>query len=322
MANDPAARGKARRRLVTVFGATGFLGRRIVRHLLDDGFAVRAASRRPERTASIFEPNTAGLMPVRADVQNEAEVAAAMTGAYAVVNCVSLYIEHGQNTFTAVHVEAAARLSRLAREAAVDRLAHISGIGADPNSPSPYISARGKGEQVVQAAFPNARLIRPAVMFGTDDAFLTSLVKLVRMLPVYPMFGRGETKMQPVYVEDVAEAVTRIVANTGATSQPCYELGGPQIFTYEELLRMIARHVGARTRFVPMPFVLWQALAWISEHLPGAPLTRHQIALMRHDNVASPDLPGLPQLGITATAMAAVLPKIERPGAGLSLNPV
>src|SRR5215207_3099636 len=310
MPNDPAALGKARRRLVTVFGATGFLGRRIVQHFLHDGFAVRAASRHPERTASIFEPNAVALMPVRVDVQNEAEVTAAVTGAYAVVNCVSLYVEHGRHTFDAVHVEAAARLSRLAREAGVEGLVHISGIGADPNSPSPYISARGKGEKVVQAAFPNAILIRPAVMFGPDDSFLTTLVKLVRMLPVYPMFGTGETKMQPVYVEDIAEAVTRLVANTGE-SQPCYELGGPQIFTYEELLRTVARHVGARTRFMPMPFFVWKTLASVSEHLPGAPLTRHQIALMQHDNVASPNLPGLPQLSITATAIAAVLPKIE-----------
>src|SRR5215210_4699489 len=149
MANDAAARGKARRRLVTVFGGTGFLGRRIVRHLLNVGFEVRAASRRPERTASTSESNSAGLMSIRADVQDEAEVVAALAGSYAVVNCISLYVERGQNTFDAVHVEAAARLSRLAREAGVERVAHISGIGADPDSPSPYISARGHGEQVV-----------------------------------------------------------------------------------------------------------------------------------------------------------------------------
>ena len=298
--------------MVTVFGGTGFLGRRIVRQLLDHDLEVRAASRHPERTASMFEPNAAGLTSVRADVQNETEVIAALAGSYAVVNCISLYVERGQNTFHALHVEAAARLSRLAREAGVDRLVHISGIGADPDSPSPYISARGHGEQVVQAAFPNAILIRPAVMFGPDDAFLTTLVKLVGLLPVYPMFGRGETKLQPVYVGDVAEAVTQLVANTGATSQPCYELGGPQIFTYEELLGTIARHIGARTRFMPMPFVLWHALAWISEHVPGAPLTRNQIALMQHDNVASPNFPGLPELGIKPTATEAVLPEIER----------
>ena len=310
---DQATRGNAHRRLVTVFGGTGFLGRRIVRQLLDHDLEVRAASRRPERTASMFEPNVAGLTSVRADVQNETEVIAALAGSYAVVNCVSLYVERGQDTFDALHVEAAARLSRLARAAGVDRLAHISGIGADPDSSSPYISARGHGEQVVQTAFPNAILIRPAVMFGPGDAFLTTLVKLVRLLPVYPMFGRGETKLQPVYVEDVAEAVTRlIVANTDAPSLPCYELGGPQIFTYEELLRTVARHIGARTRLVPLPFVLWHALAWISEHVPGAPLTRNQIALMQHDNVASPNFPGLPELGIKPTAIEAVLPEIER----------
>src|SRR5918992_1306470 len=152
-------------------------------------------------------------------------------------------------------------------------------------------------------------------MFGPDDAFLTTLVKLVRVLPVYPMFGRGETKMQPVYVGDVAEGVTRLMAKADATSQPCHELGGPQIFTYEELLRTIARHIGARTRFMPMPFVLWHALAWVSEYVPGAPLTRNQIALMQHDNVSSPHLPGLPELGIKPTAMTEVLSKIEPPSA-------
>src|SRR3954454_6009204 len=218
MAMDQATRENAHRRVVTVFGGTGFLGRRIVRQLLDHDLEVRAASRHPERSAKMFAPNAAGLTSIRADVQNESEVIAAFVGSYAVVNCISLYVERGRNTFHALHVEAAARLSRLAREAGVDRLVHISGIGADPDSSSPYISARGHGEQVVRAAFPNAILIRPAVMFGPDDAFLTTLVKLVRLLPVYPMFGRGEKKLQPVYVEDVSEAVTQLVANTGAPS--------------------------------------------------------------------------------------------------------
>src|SRR3954471_15718150 len=136
MAMDEATPGNAHRRVVTVFGGTGFLGRRIVRQLLDQDLVVRAASRHPERTATIFGANAAGLTSVRADVQNEAEVIAALAGSYAVVNCISLYVERGQNTFHALHVAAAARLSRLAREAGVDRLAHISGIGADPDSSS------------------------------------------------------------------------------------------------------------------------------------------------------------------------------------------
>src|SRR3954451_18546494 len=144
---------------------------------------------------------------------------------------------------------------------------------------------------------------RPAVKFGPDDAFLTNLVKLLRVLPVFPMFGRGETKLQPVYVEDVAEAVTRLIANKGATRQPIYELGGPQIFTYEELLRTIAQHIGAHTKFMPMPFALWHVLGWISEHVPGAPLTRNQIELMEQDTAASPELPGLRELAIEPTAI-------------------
>ena len=312
MAQNLESRKLARGRLVTVFGGTGFLGRRIVRHLLDHNFEVRAASRRPERAASLFKSYRTGLTEMKADVHDEAAVIACLAGAYGAVNAISLYVERGRETFDAVHVEAAARVARRAREAGVERLAHISWIGADSGSSSNYISARGKGEQAVRQAFPSAMLIRPAVMFGPDDAFLTTLVKLVRFLPIFPMFGRGQTRLQPVYVEDVAEAVTRLVADAGAIISPWQEFGGPCIYTYEELLRTIAVQIGARTKFIPMPFVLWHALAWISEHLPGAPLTRNQIALMRHDNIASPDLPGLPELHIEPTSIEAIVSAVER----------
>jgi NADH dehydrogenase len=297
---------------VTVLGGTGFLGRRIVRHLLDHNFEVRAASRHPERTASLFRSDGAGPTAMKADIHDEATVVASLAGAYGVVNAVSLYLERGGETFDAVHVEAAARVARLAREAGVERLAHISGIGADPDSSSSYISARGRGEQAVQRAFPNAMLIRPAVMFGPDDAFLATLVKLVRLLPVYPMFGRGHTKLQPVYVEDVAEAITRLMEDADALVSPCHEIGGPRVYTYEELLRTIAVQIGARTKFVSMPFALWHALAWIFEYVPGSPLTRNQVELMRRDNVASPNLPGLPELAIQPLAIEAIVPAVER----------
>jgi uncharacterized protein YbjT (DUF2867 family) len=306
-ANDTGTQAAAPRRLITVFGGTGFLGRRVVRHLLGHSFEVRAASRHPARTASIFEPDTPGLHSIRADIHNEAEVRAALEGSYGVVNAVSLYVERGRDTFRAVHVDAAARLARVAREARLEHLAHISGIGADAESSSRYIRARGAGEEAVQRAFANATLIRPSVMFGPDDAFLTTLVKVVRLLPVCPMFGRGKTRLQPVYVEDVAEGVTRAMLNAPALRRSCYEFGGPQIYTYEELLRTVARHVGARPKLIPMPFALWHALAQIAEYVPGAPLTRDQIALMQNDNVASAQLPGLAELGIQPTRMEALL---------------
>lgn len=294
------------RGIITVLGGTGFLGRRIVRHLLDHGFTVRAASRHPDRAASLFGARETGLEAIRVDVHDAVSVAAALAGAKGAVNAVSLYVERGRETFRTIHVEAAARIARLAREAGLERLVHVSGIGADPTSASGYIAARGEGEAAVRQAFPEVTLVRPAVMFGPDDGFLTVLVKLIRFLPVYPLFGRGETRLQPVHVEDVAEAVARLLRNAAGARHSCYELGGPCIYTYAQLLRSIAKQIGVHARLLPMPFAAWEVLARMTELMPAAPLTRNQVALMRHDNVASPELPGLAELGIQPTPVEEV----------------
>jgi uncharacterized protein YbjT (DUF2867 family) len=315
-AAGPAGSAFQHQRLVTVFGGTGFLGRRIVRHLLRRGFGVRVAARHPERVQAVFRSNEPAPLAVAADVHDEGAVAAALAGAFGAVNAVSLYVEHGRESFDAVHVEGAARLARHARDAGVERLVHVSGIGADPGSAAPYIRARGRGELAVTEAFGVATLVRPAVMFGPDDAFLTRLVKLVRTLPVYPMFGRGHTRLQPVYVDDVAEAIARVLDRPDGPDRPRYEFGGPRIYTYQELLQSIASEMGTRVRTVPMPFAVWRALAGIAEFLPGTPLTRNQIALVRHDNIASDDLPGLTELSVTPTAVEAVVREIAsgKPG--------
>src|SRR6266478_2702350 len=211
MAEDPTHSTAGHRGLITVVGGTGFLGRLIVRHLLNHRFQVRAASRHPERVGSASQAD-ARPGTTKADIRDETTVAAALFGAYGAVNAVSLYVERGRETFDAVHVEAAARVARLARESGVERLIHVSGIGSDPASSAPYIAARGRGEIAVQQAFPGATLIRPAVMCGPDDAFLTTVVRLLRILPVYPVFGRGETRLQPVYVEDVARGLRECCA--------------------------------------------------------------------------------------------------------------
>ena len=195
-------------RIVTVFGATGFLGRRVVRHLLERGFQVRAASRHPEAVTGPG-PEAAAAEPVFADIHDPSSLAAALAGAEATVNAVSLYVERGSETFRAVHVEAAGRLARAAAQAGLGRLAHVSGIGADATSASPYIRCRGEGERAVAQAFPGAILVRPAVMFAADDAFLNTLVGLMKRLPVYPMFGQGLTRLQPAHADDVAEAIAR-----------------------------------------------------------------------------------------------------------------
>src|SRR5215831_12494386 len=206
--------------LVTVFGGTGFVGRRVVRHLSDSTAKVRAASRHPVGTEGD------NVEQIVANAHDERSVEAAILGADGVVNAISLYVEHGGDTFHSVHVEAAARIARVARRAGVKRFVHLSGIGADAASPSPYIRNRGEGEAAVQAAFPGAIVIRPAVMFAADDAFLTTILRLLRSLPAYPLFGDGRTRLQPVHVDDVAAAIAQILEQS-KKPYPIYELAGP-----------------------------------------------------------------------------------------------
>lgn len=294
-------------RIVTVFGGTGFLGSRVVCCLLGQSLSARIASRRPDRVPRPSE----GTAPqsILADINDEDAVAAAVAGAYGVVNAVSLYVERGTETFRAVHVEAAERLARQAQRAGVERFVHVSGIGADVTSGSLYIRNRGEGELAVQAAFANAIIIRPAVMFGRDDAFLNTLVKLLKRLPAYPMFGRGLTRLQPVYVEDVAEAIARSLQPTAA-NPVTYELGGPRVYTYEELLTLVADRLSKKPVLFSLPFPIWHSLARIAEMLPGSPLSRNQVELMEVDTVASAGMPGFDALGIAPQPIEHALEQI------------
>jgi uncharacterized protein YbjT (DUF2867 family) len=299
----------ANERTVVVFGGTGFLGRRVVWRLRAHGFSVRIASRHPDRGRALFGPDDPQLQSVEADIHDERSVGAALAGAYGVVNTVSLYVERGRETFHAVHVDAARRVATLARHVGVKRLAHVSGIGADAGSPSLYIRKRGEGELAVRVVFPDALLIRPAVMFGADDAFLTTILALLRRLPIYPLFGRGFTRLQPAFVEDVAEAIARALQRP-PTPAIIFECGGPRVYSYEELLRTVAREAGLARILIPVPFAAWHALAWLAEMLPGPPVTRNQVELMRVDNLTSPQLPGFAELGIVPHAVEEILQKI------------
>lgn len=292
-------------RKVTVFGGTGFLGRRVVQHILDHNFEVRAASRHPERGAQVFRNRSSGLEVVRADVGDDRSVISAVAGAFAVVNAVSLYVERGSDRFRSVHVEAASRVAKCSRRSGVQRLVHVSGIGADAQSHSPYIRSRGEGESAVRAAFSEATIVRPAVMFGPDDAFLIPLMKMLRIFPVFPMFGRGQTALQPSYVEDVGEAIARCfdALEPGMT----YELGGPTIYTYKELLQTVCNYLEIRCVLAPMPINLWKMLAVAAEFLPASPVTRNQVELMVRDNVASGTHPGFETLGIEPRGIEMVL---------------
>ena len=208
-----------------------------------------------------------------------------------------------------MHVEAARRVAIQAQRAGIKHLAHVSGIGADPSSQSLYIRKRGEGELAVLGAFANAIIIRSGVMFGPDDAFLTTILKLLQRLPIYPMFGSGLTRLQPAYVEDVAEVIVRALQRS-ETNAITFECGGPRVYTYEELVRAIARQAGLKRILIPAPFATWQALAWTAEMMPSPPITRNQMELMQVDNVPSSELPGFGELGISPHTVEETLQEI------------
>ena len=284
--------------IATVFGGTGFLGGRIALRLAGEGWRPRIAVRHPDR---------AGPEGVQADVLKEASVIRAVEDAGAVVNAVGLYVERGAETFEAVHVEGARRVARACARAGVARLVHISGIGADPASRSPYVRARAAGEDAVRDAFPAAAILRPSVLFGPGDAFFTSLADIARTSPIFPLFGRGLTRLQPVFVDDVARAVARCLVDPASAGR-VYELGGPTAYAYRDLIELVLDRIGRRRLLLPLPFPVWSALAVFAGMLPNPPITRDQIALVRRDNVADPDLPGFADLGIAPAPVEAVLP--------------
>jgi NADH dehydrogenase len=287
-------------RTTVVFGGTGFLGRAIVRALTARGDTVRVAARRP---------NAAGMPPGvelrRADIQDDAAVAAAVEGAETVVNAVSLYVEGGGLDFDGIHVEGATRLARVAHSAGVERIIHVSGIGVTEESPSPYVRARARGEMRVREMFPGASILRPSVLFGPDDSFLATLDNVTR-LPVVPLFGRGNTRLQPVHVEDVAAAVAGAAHTADATGR-VFELGGNEVLHYREIVQAVLSHRRRWRPLLPVPWAAWRGIAYAGKMLSNPPLTIDQIVLMQADNIVSVGMATFADLGIEARGLHASL---------------
>ena len=293
---------------VSVFGGTGFLGQRIVRRLASEGAAVRVVVRHPDKARRALRATDVERVNFfSADVRDRGAVAGAVAGVDAVVNAVSAYVEKGGVTFEAVHEQGAQTLAREAAAARVARFVLISGIGADPESNSSYIRSRGRGERMVQEAFPGATIVRPSAMFGPGDALFGTLAQLARLLPVIPLIGGGHARLQPVYVEDVAEGIATILADPGSIGRT-YELGGPNISTMRELFEFVMRITGRRRLLVPIPFAMAEIQARLFELLPNPPLTTGQVDLLKADNVASGSLAGLRELGIEPKAVEELVP--------------
>jgi len=292
---------------VVVFGGGGFLGRRLVDRLSAESVTVRVAVRHPEPARiALRSLGFDRVTVVYADVRDQGSVAAAIAGADAVVDAVSAYVEKGGVTFEAVHVRGAENVAREAVAAGVARFVLVSGIGADRYSSSPYIRSRGRGEVMVQQVFPSATIVRPGAMFGPGDALFATLAELARLLPVLPLIGGG-TRLQPVFVEDVAKAITNILSDPGTVGQT-YELAGPRVYTLRELVNMTLQLMGKRRLLVAVPFAVAEIQARLFEFLPNPPLTTGQVDLLKVDNVASKTLPGFQDLKIRPKTVEEVLP--------------
>lgn len=288
---------------VTVFGGTGYLGRAVVAQCRAAGLHVRVAARTPTKDSSLAHD---GIEPIAVDVRNSEGVRAAIAGADAVVNAVGLYVEHRGKTFRDFHVDGASRVAALAREHGVARLVHMSGIGVDPKSRSSYVRSRTEGEAVVRAAFPDAVLLRPSAIFGPGSGLIKTLTTIVRKLPVIPMFGRGDTRLAPVHIDDAAQAIVQALTQPDVPA-PVYELGGADVLTWRQLLEKAALQEGRQPVLISLPFAIWYGLADMARVLPKPPLDDGPIALLRDDNVPAQELPGFAELGIAPSGISAFL---------------
>jgi NADH dehydrogenase len=291
--------------LVTVFGGSGFLGRHTVRALARAGWRIKVASRHPNGGFFLRPLGSVGQIDfVKCDVTDTESVARAMLGAQAVINLTGILFEKGQS-FEDVQVQGAANIADCAARAGVGALVHVSAIGADLESDSAYAVTKAEGEQGVRAAFPKAVILRPSIIFGPEDGFFNKFAEMARFAPALPLVGGGHTKFQPVFVGDVAHA---IVAALSRQDGRTYELGGPSIYSFKELLQLILRETGRNRALVPLPFGLASLTAAFLQLLPNPLLTIDQVRLLKKDNVVSPTAAGLSDLGITPTSVEAIVP--------------
>ncbi len=295
-------------RVVTVFGGSGFIGRHLIGRLARQGWTIRAAVRSPSRAGFLKPMGEVGqVTPIRAPIQDRIAVESAVAGADAVINLVGILYERGPQTFAAVHAHGAQAVAAAAAAAGVERLVQVSALGADHHGRSDYARSKGAGEAAVRTAFPEAVILRPSVVFGPEDSFFNRFAGLARVSPVLPLIGGGKTRFQPVYVGDVADAIATSVSDPACAGRT-YELGGPHVYTFKELMELVLRQIHRRRLLVPWPFALAELQAVFLELLPVPPLTRDQVRLLRRDNVVTEGALTLADLGITATAAEVILP--------------
>jgi uncharacterized protein YbjT (DUF2867 family) len=306
--------------VVTIFGGSGFVGRYVVQALARRGAQIRVVCRRTEEALPCKPMGDVGqIVPVAANIRDEASIAAALRGSDVVVNLVGVLYERGRQTFDAVHHQGAAAIARQADVAGVRQFVQISAIGADSGSDSAYARSKGQGEVAVREAFPEAVILRPSIVFGPEDDFFNRFAAMTPFSLALPLIGGGHTRFQPVYVCDIAAAVARVIGDQSAAGRT-FELGGPRVYSFRELLETILVVIRRKRLLVPVPFRLANALAAVIElglclpammvpaFVPAPPLTRDQVRLLHHDNVVGEGADGFAALGIETTGLGAILP--------------
>ena len=298
---------------VTVFGASGFVGRAIVRALARQGYLIKAACRRTERAEAVRTAGDVGqIMLVRANLRIPASVSHAIAGSQAVVNAAGIPFERGKQSYEAVHAAGAAAIATAARDAGVQRLVHISGIGADNRgSNNRFIRSKVAAEDAIIKGFDGATILRPSVVFGDGDAMFNRLGEIAAKAPFVPLIGNGKARVQPVFVGDVAAAVAAVLSRP-ATAKSVFELGGPTVYSYREIAALVLREIDRQKPIVGVPAGLMRIAGFFAQQVGRfgltPPITADQVELMTHDNVARPGAPGLADLGIAPTSAEAILP--------------
>lgn len=300
-------------RLVTIYGGSGFVGRYIARRMAKEGWRVRVAVRRPNEALFVKPYGAVGQVePILCNIRDDASVVAAMHGADAVVNCVGTFDRDGKNSFDAIQVEGAARIARHAAAEGVGRLVHISAIGASEESESLYARSKAQGEGAILEAFPRAVILRPSVIFGPEDQFFNRFASMSRFGPILPVVG-ADTLFQPVYVDDVAKAA--VAGVLGQAEPGVYELGGPDVNSFRELMQQMLEVIRRRRLVLNIPFWAARAMGWgfdmaqkVSLGLISPAITRDQVMSLQTDNIVSGTTKTFDDLGITPVSIEAVLP--------------
>jgi uncharacterized protein YbjT (DUF2867 family) len=298
-----------KRHQIAVLGGSGFIGRYIVKRLAEQGEVLTIGGRHAATAKYLSlkgEVGQVGLVNIAIDAPEDV-LRAFVAEKDALINCVGILFESGAQKFDVVHHAAPAKLARLAREAGVERLVHISAIGADLRSSSAYARSKAAGEQAVKDAFPTATILRPSIVFGPEDDFFNRFASLAMMSPVLPLIGGGETRFQPVYVGDVASAALRVLDDP-ATAGRTFELGGPRTYTFRALMEVMLREMGRARRFIDLPFGIASVQARVLSLLPKPPLTPDQVEMLKRDNVVATGALDLRTLGIEPTPVEAIIP--------------